>query len=243
MVESSARKDVIWQRADTVDSYGLSRQGIPFVDAQFDIVARVLRAHGAEPRRILDLGCGDGIAAQAIVDQFPVEKAVLVDFSPPMLEMARQRFAATSLDVTTIDGDLLTSDWRASVDAIGPFDLVISRYAIHHLPDERKFSLYAEVFEMLVSGGWFINLEHVKSVNDRYEAAFQGLLIDRIHHVVTDASTREDVERAFHKRQDADTNILAPLELQCEWWREIGFVDVDVPFKALELAILAGRRP
>lgn len=242
MVESSTRKDIIWQRADTVANYGLSRKGIPFVEAQFDIVARVLRAHDADPCHILDLGCGDGIAAQAMIDRFSVDQVVLVDFSPPMLDLARERFAKTDLAVTTIDGDLLASDWRPEVNAVGPFDLVISRYAIHHLPDERKFSLYAEIFELLQPGGWFVNLEHVRSVNAHYQAAFEGLLIDGMHQVATDDRTREDVERAFHQRQDAETNILAPVEQQCHWLREIGFVDVDVPFKALELAILTGRR-
>ena len=243
MVESPTRKDIVWQRADTVANYGLSRQGIPFVEAQFDIVARVLRAQDVNPGRILDLGCGDGIAAQAIIDQFDVGHATLVDFSPPMLDLARERFSGSATAVTTLDGDLLTSDWLPAVIAAGPYDLVISRYAIHHLPDDRKFSLYAEVFELLSSGGWFVNLEHVKSVNVGYQQAFEGLLIDGIHRVATDERTREDVERAFHQRQDAETNILAPVEQQCAWLREIGFVDVDVVFKALELAVFAGRRP
>jgi ubiquinone/menaquinone biosynthesis C-methylase UbiE len=237
------RKDTVWQREDTVASYGLSRQGIPFVDVQFDLIARLLHAHGSTPTSILDLGCGDGIAAQAMIDRFPVQRAVLVDFSPPMLSLAEKRFHACSTDVLTIDGDLLASDWLPTVTTSAPYDLVISRYAIHHLPHPRKFSLYAEVFELLRPGGWFINLEHVQSVNDRYQRAFEDLLIDGIHRVAIDQRTRDDVERAFHQRQDAETNILAPAELQCGWLREIGFVDVDCLFKALELAVIAGRRP
>jgi hypothetical protein len=80
-------------------------------------------------------------------------------------------------------------------------------------------------------------------VNQQYQSAFEGLLIDGIHRVATDERTRDDVERAFHLRQDAETNILAPVEIQCDWLREIGFVDVDCVFKALELAVIAARRP
>lgn len=237
------RKDVVWQREDTVASYQLSRQGLPFVDAQFDLVGRVLQAHDSVPRSVLDLGCGDGIAAQAMVDRFPVEKLVLVDFSEPMLAQARERFASTSLSVSTLNGDLLGSDWLPDVSSNAPFELVVSRYAIHHLPDERKRTLYGEVFELLRPGGWFVNLEHVQSVNAQYQTAFEGLLIDGIHSVAMDDRSREDVERSFHQRQDADTNLLAPVEVQCDWLREIGFADVDCLFKALELAIFAGRRP
>jgi SAM-dependent methyltransferase len=243
VVGTSNRKDIIWQREDTVASYAVSREGIPFVEAQFDLISRVLRAHGASPRTILDLGCGDGIAAQAIIDRFAVDRAVLLDFSPPMLALAEARFRDSQLEITTVNGDLLSSEWLPALTTIAPFDLVISRYALHHLPDQRKFSLYAEIFELLAPGGWFVNLEHVKSPNRQYQAAFEGLLIDGIHQVATDERTRDDVEMAFHQRQDAETNILAPVEAQCDWLRDIGFADVDCLFKALELAVFAGRRP
>lgn len=243
MADPTARKDVIWQRPETVAGYGQSRPGIPFSDAQFDLVERVLRAHGAEMHKVLDLGCGDGIAAQSMLDRFPVEQAVLVDFSEPMLAQARERFAVIDQKVTTMFGDLLSSDWLPDVASRGPYNLVISRYAIHHLPHERKRSLYDEIFALLAPDGWFVNIEHVKSVNRSYQAAFDALLVDGVHRVVSDARTREDVERSYHQRQDAETNILAPAEDQCQWLQSSGFVDVDIVFKALELAVIAGRKP
>lgn len=52
--------------------------------------------------------------------------------------------------------------------------------------------------------------------------------------------TREDVARQFVQRDDWSANILAPLDDQCQWLREIGYVDVDCFFKAFELAIFGG---
>ena len=54
--------------------------------------------------------------------------------------------------------------------------------------------------------------------------------------------TRQDVARQFVQREDWSANILAPLEDQCQWLREIGYVDVDCFFKAFELAIFGGRK-
>ena len=38
-------------------------------------------------------------------------------------------------------------------------------------------------------------------------------------------------------------NILAPVELQCRWLREIGYEEVDGYFRIYELAVFGGRRP
>lgn len=242
-IGTGGRRDVIWRNADTTDNYHRSRPGIPFADAQFDIVERVLQAHGVEVKRLLDLGCGDGIATEAIADRFPVSRSVLLDFSEPMLTAARDRFAGSDADVSFIVGDMLGNAWLPDIQADAPFDLVISRNAIHHLPHDRKRSLYAQILGLLRPGGMFVNIEHVQSPNAQYQAAFDRMLIEGIHALAADSHTIEDAERAYRNRQDAETNILAPVEAQCEWLRHIGFVDVDCSFKALELAVFCGRRP
>ncbi len=241
--EATDRKDVVWQCADTSNNYHQSRKGIPFVDAHFDITERILRAHGVEVQQLLDLGSGDGIATQAMIDRFPVRKAVLVDFSEPMLSAAKARFKDAPVEIEIVNGDMIESAWMPDIQRAAPFDMVISRFAIHHLPHERKRSLYAEIFEVLRPGGMFVNIEHVQSPNAQYQAAFDRMLVEGIHGLAGDRQTIEDAERAYRNRQDAETNILAPVEDQCGWLREIGFVDVDCAFKALELAVFAGRRP
>ena len=52
----------------------------------------------------------------------------------------------------------------------------------------------------------------------------------------------EDVRRSYvgMERLDRPANILAPVEDQCRWLREIGFRDVDCFWKYFELAIFGG---
>ncbi len=45
----------------------------------------------------------------------------------------------------------------------GPFDAIITSLAVHHVTDERKRSLYAEIAALLTPGGVFANLEIVAS--------------------------------------------------------------------------------
>jgi len=243
LIDPGARRDVVWQRTDTTANYHRSRPGIPFAEAQFDIVERVLRAHGVEVEHLLDLGCGDGIATVAMIERFPVRRGVLVDFSEPMLEAAGDRFATSAIDIQLVNGDLLGDEWLPHVETHAPYDLVISRFAIHHLPHERKRSLYGDVLGLLRPAGMFVNIEHVQSPNAQYQAAFDRMLVEGIHALAADRQTIEEAERAYRSRQDAETNILAPVETQCDWLRELGYVDVDCVFKALELAVICGRKP
>lgn len=232
----------MWQQAQTTTWYQEVRSGIPFADAQFDVVKSVLRAHGATVNHVLDLGSGDGIATATIADEFDVREATLVDFSPPMLDDARLRAAGWGIDVAVVEGDLADPHWIDGVRGRDPFDLVISRFAIHHVEDDRKRALYAEVFGLLRAGGWFVNIEHVSSVNEHYTAAFDALTVESIASVSPGRSL-EEVAEEFRSRDDVDANILVPVEDQCNWLRDIGFIDVDCSFKVLELAVFGGRKP
>jgi tRNA (cmo5U34)-methyltransferase len=123
----------------------------------------------------------------------------------------------------------------------GPFDLIVSGYAIHHLPTPRKRMLYAEVFGLLRPGGLFVNVEHVASATPALEAAYDEAYIDHIAAVT--GRDRAQVERDHHGRADKADNILEPVEVQVGWLREVGFEQADCYFKWLELAVFGGVRP
>lgn len=234
----------VWQRASVVKSFNHgSRQAIPLAAQQLDVVHRVIAIHDLKVERVLDLGAGDGYAAAQIVERHPVNHVVLVDFSKPMLDEAREHFAKAPFPVEFVEGDLRSDDWFDQVTRSGPFDLVISRYAIHHVPDERKQAIYRKVYEFLRPGGLFINIEHVASATVPLHEAFERLMIEGLVRQQATPETREEIVTSFRNRQDKDVNILAPLDEQLGWLRAIGFADVDVVFKLFELSVFTGRRP
>lgn len=241
------RRDVVWQDPLVVERFvKLTRSAIPNAEDQLDAMLRYLTGGGRPVRRILDVGCGTGVTALAVVARHPGAEVVLVDFSQAMLDGARQVFSELRPTPHYIEGDLADCGWQAGVVPFAPFDVVVSSFAIHHLPDVRKRALYAEIYDLLAPGGSFVNLDHVASATPALEAIFEDLMIDRLTAAEGAASAsarpRETVAVEYRGRPDKAANILAPVELQCEWLRGSGFRDVDCFFKVFELAVFGGRR-
>lgn len=127
-----------------------------------------------------------------------------------------------------------------------PFDVVVSGFAIHLQTDERKRAICEEVLGIPEDGGVFLNLEHVKSAGASGERLFDIFFIDhlgRFHREALPQKSVREIEDGYYSRPDKAENILAPVELQCSWLREIGFQDVDCFLKVFELALFGGRKP
>lgn len=168
--------------------------------------------------RVLDLGCGDGRLMALVRAARPGAGGIAVDFSPAMLEAAAARFAGD------FDVQVLNHDLAVGLPELGHFDAIVSCFAIHHVSDDRKRALYREVFDRLVPGGPFLNLEHVASATEGLHAQFLASL---------------DMELA----DDDPSNQLASVEPQLGWLRAVGFDDVDCHWKWREMALLGGVRP
>ena len=217
---------------------------VPQTRTQLDVLLHVLGCRPDPPRRLLDVGAGDGILLATLLEALPEASGVAVDFSLPMLERAQTRLAPFGDRAVVVEGDLASPAWRAAVT--GPFDAIVSGFAIHHLPDVRKRALYAEAFDLLAPGGALLNLEHVASASPRVGAIADEAMVVHQHaqrRAAGEAIGREQVRREFQERPDRLANILAPVEEQCRWLRELGFVDVDCFWKWFELALFGGFRP
>ena len=95
-------------------------------------------------------------------------------------------------------------------------------------------------------GGVFLNLEHVAPSTPAVDLLFTEYFVDCLyaHHLRSDPSVlRQEVAETYYNRPDKVENILAPVESQCAWLRQIGFQDVDCFFKVFELALFGGRKP
>jgi tRNA (cmo5U34)-methyltransferase len=118
------------------------RAEVPDYDRIQDELA--LATDGIDARRVLELGTGSGVTSRRVLARHPHAHLTGVDSSEHML-------AAADLP----GADLRLQDLGDPLPE-GPFDLVFSALAIHHLDAAAKADLFARVAAVLAPGGRFV---------------------------------------------------------------------------------------
>ncbi len=234
-----------WKKREMVDTWisGL-RMELPFARETMRLMAQLIESRGREVKMYLDLGAGDGVVAELMLRSFPESHAVLVDFSDAMIEEAGKRLAGYGDRVKLIAADLSNSAWVSAIPNDRKYDAALSAYCIHHLEHDRKRELYSEVFELLGPDGIFMNLDCVTVCEGSTKQLFEQRAVDEIlkfEEQRENGKSREEVEQFWQRDDDQDKP--SPLDDQVHWLDEIGYEDVDIYFKWLEIVLFGGVKP
>ncbi len=238
----SAEVGAAWREQDLAWSYLDRRQILlPLIEIQEQLIERLLVRYEHPIVRVLDLGCGDGAMAELVLRSSPEASAVLVDFSEPMLARVGERLDRSAPGRwRAVRGDLRGPGWTAEVPD-GPYDVVVSGLAIHHLPAQRKQALYRESFELLAPGGLFLNMDFVS-----VEGPLEGLFDEEMYaKAAAHASHANHHEHGDAVVDDLDSDEDQPDSLleQLQWLRQAGFTAAEVHFKWAEAAVFGALKP
>lgn len=238
--------DEVWKLPAIVNRFLSYRGAIPMAQEQIGVMMSILKTRESIIENFMDLGCGDGILGAAILGEYPSARGVLVDFSEPMLEQAREQLKDYTGQLAFENLDYGDSAWVNKIQAFSPFDAIVSGYSIHHQPDARKRQVYEEIFSLLRPNGWFVNIEHVSSAAQLNIDLFENHYVTARYVIEKHSGGNRSFDQLaeeYKNRPDKAANILAPTELQCDWLREIGYEEVDCYFRIYELAVFGGRSP
>ncbi len=193
-----------------------------------------------EDKRILDLGCGDGIVTHGLLKADPALSATLIDGSQDMLDKASERltgFANVRYFRASFQ-DLLATDIFDT-----KFDLVASSMAIHHLTLEEKKMLFGRIYSWLSSGGYFVNIDVVlaptASIEEWYLKLWRQWMDEKKASIGLEAEPSDKIIRRYKTLEE---NKPDSLEDQLNALREAGFAEVDCFYKYGIFSIYGGAK-
>jgi SAM-dependent methyltransferase len=116
----------------------------------FETYARLMaeRVARREPHAVLEIAAGTGIVTRALRDALPSTTAITAtDLNPPMLDVARAKFAAGGVTLSVADAQALPFPAAS-------FDAVVCQFGIMFYPDKAKAT--AEAWRVLRPGGTYL---------------------------------------------------------------------------------------
>ncbi|HEX4155366.1 MAG TPA: methyltransferase domain-containing protein [Acidobacteriaceae bacterium] len=183
----------------------------------------------ADAQQIVELGAGSGLFSAMLRSAFPTAHLHLVDFSQPMLDLARQRLGDDPRIHYSL-ADYTTEPLPQSCDAI------VSSLSIHHLEDDRKRAILPLIFNALKPGGIFVNADHIAGPTPELEDLYQQRWLSDVRAL--GATEQQIADSLYRQKEDRRT----PVEPQLAWLREAGFRNVDCWYKHSSFAVLTGSR-
>jgi len=182
-----------------------------------------------QAKKILDLGAGSGLLSVLIKDRFPDAQIYLVDFSVPMLDLARARFRRDSRI------RFLQADYLADPLPEG-FCAVVSSLSIHHVDDGDKRNVFRRAYQSLLPDGVFVNADQVAAPTPDLDQRYKTRWLEQVR--AAGATEQQIADSLLRQQEDRCT----PVEEQLGWMRSAGFLDADCWYKEGRFAVMAGTR-
>ncbi|MEN9933698.1 MAG: hypothetical protein RLZZ387_277 [Chloroflexota bacterium] len=237
-----------WTETNSQTFIDHGRYFVPERELQIDIICDLIPA-GDLPLQVLELSCGEGLLAEAILERHPQATVTGLDLSPAMLAAAEARLARFGERFRTRQFDIAAADWRRPA---APVRAVVSSLAVHHLDGAGKARLFRDVHAMLEPGGALVIADVMLPASAAGTAVaakgWDEAVRRRSLELDGDLRGLELFEREhwnMYRYPDPDPDSIdQPSRLldQLIWLTQAGFAEVDVYWMVAGHALFGGRR-
>ncbi len=132
--------------------------------------------------------------------------------------------------------DLTKENWAEELDREG-YDCIVSTLVLEHLPFDRYKAVIKEIFRLLKPGGWLFAAEgYSEEGSDMQEWFFQEMEERRLK---LDPELSDFVAQLRDKRE---VHYYTTKAKKMELWEDAGFLQVNVLWQYLCLALMVGQK-
>src|SRR6266545_2332710 len=218
-----------WKEADRVTDYvEQNDRDAAQIAETLNLLVGLVPADEDATIRVLDIGSGHGVVAAAVLDAFPRATAIGLDVSEAMMSVGRERMARFGERFRYHEGDF--SDGSLPADLPGPFDVIVSSRAIHHINPDAKRRLFGDVYAQLNPGGCFLDIDNMRPRDEFLRARYAKVDPCRPTGYGNQANRQP---RPGGSREHPD-----PVAEQLASLRDAGFTHVDCFWKRLGRALI-----
>lgn len=234
-----------WSEANSQQFIDYGRYFVPAREQQIELLCNLVPPTGGM-MQLLELCCGEGLLAEALLEHFPRANLTAYDGSPRMLERVARRLERFGERFSLRRFDLGQTDWR---EGTARYQAVLSSLAIHHLDAAAKQALYCDVLQMLLPGGVFLIADLVLPLGeqalavaaDQWDAAVRQRALELDGDLAAyEFFTREGWN--YFRYPDA-MDMPSPLSDHLRWLEAAGYEELNVYWTHAGHAIWGGRRP
>ena len=219
-----------WTEVDSALYRELSAVAVPRREEQLAALVALLPFGRDEVFGVVELGCGEGVLAAAVLDAYPRASVLALDGSASMLQETSARLQRFGGRARLGEFDLASPEWRGRMAGA---DAVVSSLAIHHLSGEGKRRLFEDAARETTERAAMLIVDVVEPARDeawRYHADVYDMAAELKSRDQTgsgDLYERLGEEEWNFFRFPDPGEMPSPLFDQLAWLREAGFGSVD----------------
>jgi len=195
-------------------------RSVPFYDAVRRLVIDLIAAEAHAGMRVVDLGSSTAKFLLELAGRLEGSAELVgIDNSAAMIERARQKAQAFGVNITLIEGDILTYDYRGS-------DVVVSNYTLQFIRPMQRLELVERIFAGMERGGRFFFSEKVVFDDKRLDKQIIDIYYDF-------KRTRGYSDFEIAQKREALENVLIPFTIDenVKMCKDVGFMDVHTIFQ------------
>jgi len=229
------------------EEYRLIKLALPHFEELQEQVASAVAEYQKRAARSkldgIDVGCGDGVTAHAILNKVPGIHLVCLDNERKMIEQAQDNLSEA---IKTNRCDLVHADALEHFQSMDSqsVDFVASVLTLHNMEREYRDDLHVQIFRVLARGGLFVNADKYapQDEDERFKAL--GTALKRFFDAYAPLGKLELLrEWVLHNVADQAPDRCMKEGDTITILEDVGFNDIRILYRSNMEAVLVAYKP